>query len=97
MPFVEVDGIRTRYDVLGGGPPILMYAPGGFNARLEQWTDLGIYKRIKLLDYLPSKYTCIIFDRRENGESGGAAPAMMTPTGKNTLCVLTRRPPPPPR
>ena len=46
MPFAEIDGIRTRYDVVGDGPPILMYAPGGFNARLEQWTDLGIYKRI---------------------------------------------------
>ncbi|MEE2995703.1 MAG: alpha/beta hydrolase [Pseudomonadota bacterium] len=76
MPFAEIDGIRTRYDVFGGGPPILMYAPGGFNARLEQWTDLGIYKRVKLLDYLPSKYTCIIFDRRENGESGGRLEAV---------------------
>ncbi|NBP72537.1 MAG: alpha/beta hydrolase, partial [Alphaproteobacteria bacterium] len=50
MPFAEIDGIRTRYDVVGNGPPVLMYAPGGFNARLEQWTDLGIYKRIGLLD-----------------------------------------------
>ena len=76
MPFAEIDGIRTRYDVLGDGPPVLMYAPGGFNARLEQWTDLGVYKRIKLLDHLPARYTCIIFDRRENGESGGRVEAV---------------------
>lgn len=71
MPFTEADGIETRYEIKGDGPPILMYAPGGFDARIEQWTDLGIYKRIKLLDKLPNWYTCILFDRRENGYSGG--------------------------
>ncbi len=76
MPFAEIDGIRTRYEEVGDGPPILMYAPGGFNAHLNQWRDLGIYKRIKLLDHLPDKYRCIIFDRRENGESGGRVEAV---------------------
>lgn len=71
MPFVQADGIETRYEVVGDGPPILMYAPGGFDARIEKWSDLGIYKRIKLLDHLPEKYRCILFDRRENGQSGG--------------------------
>jgi len=71
MPVVEIDGIETRYEVVGNGPAILMYAPGGFDARLEQWTDLGVYKRIKLLDHLPKNFRCILFDRRENGESGG--------------------------
>lgn len=71
MPFAETDGIETRYEVLGDGPPLLMYAPGGFDARIEQWTDLGVYKRIGLLDRLSRKYRCILFDRRENGRSGG--------------------------
>lgn len=71
MPFMEIDGIETRYDVLGDGPALLMYAPGGFDARIEQWANLGVYKRIKLLDHLPAKYRCIVFDRRENGRSGG--------------------------
>src|SRR5689334_21006606 len=71
MPFAEADGIQTRYDVLGDGPPLLMYSPGGFDARIEQWTGLGVYKRVKLLDHLPKKYKCIVFDRRENGQSGG--------------------------
>lgn len=71
MPFVDTDGIRTRYDVMGDGPALLMYAPGGFDARIEQWTGLGVYSRIKLLDHLPKKYKCIVFDRRENGQSGG--------------------------
>ena len=67
MPVVEIDGIETRYEVVGNGPAILMYAPGGFDARLEQWTDLSVYKRIKLLDHLPKHFRCILFDRRENG------------------------------
>ena len=71
MPFIETDGIDTHYEIRGDGPALLMYAPGGFDARIEQWTDLGVYKRIKLLDHLPARYTCILFDRRENGQSGG--------------------------
>ncbi|MGE0719414.1 MAG: alpha/beta fold hydrolase [Alphaproteobacteria bacterium] len=71
MPFAEIDGIETRYEVLGDGPAVLMFSPGGFDARCEQWTDLGVYKRIRLLDHLPARYRCILFDRRENGRSGG--------------------------
>lgn len=71
MPFADIDGIRTRYEVVGDGPPILMYAPGGFNARLDHWRGLGVYKRIRLLDTLPKSFTCVVFDRRECGESGG--------------------------
>jgi pimeloyl-ACP methyl ester carboxylesterase len=48
-----------------------MYSPGGFDATLEKWTTLGVYARIKPLDHLSRKYTCIIFDRRETGQSGG--------------------------
>ncbi len=71
MAFVDVDGIRTRYEVIGEGEPLLMYSPGGFDARIEKWSDLGVYARIKLLDHLPEKYKCIVFDRRETGQSGG--------------------------
>lgn len=71
MAFVEIDGIRTRYEVEGSGPPLLMYAPGGFDATVEKWGALGVYKRIRLLDHLPQHYTCIMFDRRECGQSGG--------------------------
>lgn len=71
MPIVEIDGIKTRYETLGSGPPILMYAPGGFNATLDNWSALGIYARTRPLEHLSQRYTCIIFDRRETGESGG--------------------------
>ena len=67
----DIDGIRTRYEVLGSGPPLLMLSPGGFDATIEKWRTQGIYARIKPLDHLPNEYTCIVFDRRECGESGG--------------------------
>ncbi|WP_212524366.1 alpha/beta hydrolase [Actibacterium sp. MT2.3-13A] len=76
MAFARIDGINTRYEVIGEGPPLLMYSPGGFDARIEKWTDLGVYARIRLLDHLPKKYTCILFDRRENGQSGGRVEAI---------------------
>src|SRR5499433_805307 len=66
-----IDGIATRYEVSGAGPPLLMYAPGGFNATIETWRTQGVYPKIKLLDHLPQKYTCFVFDRRECGQSGG--------------------------
>jgi pimeloyl-ACP methyl ester carboxylesterase len=66
-----IDGITTRYEVRGDGPPLLMFSPGGFDATLEKWSTQGIYAKIKLLDHLPQHYTCILFDRRETGESGG--------------------------
>jgi pimeloyl-ACP methyl ester carboxylesterase len=71
MPTAVIDGIATRYEVIGSGPPLLMYAPAGFDATLDKWSTQGVYARIKLLDHLPKRYTCIVFDRRECGQSGG--------------------------
>jgi len=71
MPTANINGISTHYEVRGEGPPLLMYSPGGFDATLDKWWKLGVYERIKLLDHLPAKYRCIIFDRRETGQSGG--------------------------
>jgi pimeloyl-ACP methyl ester carboxylesterase len=48
-----------------------MYAPGGFNATIEAWSTMGVYAKLKLIDHLPKKYACIVFDRRECGQSGG--------------------------
>ena len=71
MADAVIDGIKTRYEVIGSGPPLLMYSPGGFDATVEKWSTQGVYTRIKLLDHLPKKYSCIVFDRRECGQSGG--------------------------
>lgn len=71
MPTTLIDGITTRYEVAGSGPPLLMFSPGGFDSTLESWSTVGIYRRLNLLDHLSRKYTCITFDRRESGRSGG--------------------------
>lgn len=65
------DGIKTRVSIFGKGPPLLMFSPGGFDATLEKWSELGLYKKINILNYLRQHFTCISFDRRECGESGG--------------------------
>lgn len=71
MSFVELDGIRTRYETVGDGPALLMFSPGGFDSSLDSWREVGIYRRLGLVDALSEEYTCILFDRRESGQSGG--------------------------
>jgi pimeloyl-ACP methyl ester carboxylesterase len=71
MPTAVIDGIATRYETTGSGPALLMFSPGGFDASLESWRTVGVYKRLGLLDRLSARYTCITFDRRESGRSGG--------------------------
>ena len=71
MADAVIDGITTRYEVRGSGTPLLMFSPGGFDATLEKWTTLGVYARTKAVDHLSRKYMCIMFDRRETGQSGG--------------------------
>ena len=71
MPFALIDGISTRYEVRGDGPPLLMFSPGGFDATLEKWSTLGVYGKTRMLEQLVRQYSCIMFDRRECGQSGG--------------------------
>jgi pimeloyl-ACP methyl ester carboxylesterase len=71
MPTAVIGGITTRYEVAGSGPPLLMFSPGGFSATLENWASFSLYRRLRLLDHLTKTYTCITFDRRESGASGG--------------------------
>jgi len=71
VPTAVIDGITTRYETVGTGDPLLMFSPAGFDATLDKWRTQSIYARIRILDHLSRQYTCIIFDRRETGESGG--------------------------
>jgi pimeloyl-ACP methyl ester carboxylesterase len=66
-----IDGIATRYEVIGNGAPLLMFSPGGFDATLDKWATVGVYARTRLLDHLSRTHQCIVFDRREAGQSGG--------------------------
>ena len=71
MPTALIDGIHTRYEVLGQGEPLLMFSPGGFDATLEKWSTLGVYGKTKMMAALTAHFQCIVFDRRETGLSGG--------------------------
>jgi len=66
-----IDGILTRYTVAGSGPPLLMFSPGGFGASMDSWDKHGLYHRTRMLAQLRESFSCITFDKRESGESGG--------------------------
>ena len=71
MATTLIDGISTHYEVLGQGAPLLMFSPGGFDATLEKWSTLGVYAKTKMMTTLTANFQCIVFDRRETGQSGG--------------------------
>lgn len=71
MTMAVIDGIPTYYETHGSGPPLLMCSPGGFDADIEKWRTQGIYSQIKFLDNLSQHFTCIAYDRRDTGRSGG--------------------------
>lgn len=71
MAETEIDGLITRYEVTGAGPPLLMFSPGGFDAELDNWSTHGIYRSTGMFDHLRRRHTCIRFDKRESGGSGG--------------------------
>jgi pimeloyl-ACP methyl ester carboxylesterase len=71
MATMIIDGITTRYEVVGSGPPLLMFSPAGFDATLEKWTTQSVYATTKMLEHLSKSYSCIVYDRREAGQSGG--------------------------
>jgi pimeloyl-ACP methyl ester carboxylesterase len=71
VPTASLDGLVTRYEVTGSGPPLLMFSPAGFDATLDKWTVFGSYRHLNLLGHLSRRYTCIAFDKRESGQSGG--------------------------
>jgi pimeloyl-ACP methyl ester carboxylesterase len=71
MPTVDVDGIVTHYQISGSGPPILMMAPGGFDSAIEKWSTTWPWQHFLPLQTFAREYTCIAYDRREAGQSGG--------------------------
>lgn len=71
MPRVTADGIETRYERHGEGPTLLMFAPGGFDANLQRWSTGSTWRAMRAMEVLPRRFTTIIYDRRESGDSGG--------------------------
>jgi pimeloyl-ACP methyl ester carboxylesterase len=71
MPTVDIDGIATHYEISGSGPPILMMAPGGFDSAIEKWSTTWPWQHFLPLQVFARDYSCIAYDRREAGHSGG--------------------------
>ena len=74
MAFATINGIRIHYVIQGSGPRLLMFAPGGFRSVISRWTAQGGKREWKQMDGLTAlsrHFTCIAYDRRESGLSGG--------------------------
>lgn len=71
MPFAQIEGIKTRYEVLGEGPPLLLLAPVGFDDAISRrWAD-RVWRGFRPVEALTPYFRVIIYDRRESGGSGG--------------------------
>ncbi len=74
MPFATINGIRINYLIQGTGPHLLMFAPGGWRSVISRWTAAGGKEAFGQMDGLATlsrHFTCIAYDRRECGLSGG--------------------------
>jgi pimeloyl-ACP methyl ester carboxylesterase len=71
MAIATVDGIDTYYETHGSGSPILMCAPGGFDATIDKWREASAWTGIDAIKALATEHTVILYDRRECGQSAG--------------------------
>jgi pimeloyl-ACP methyl ester carboxylesterase len=71
MSTATIDGLEVHYEVFGAGAPLLMFAPGGFDATIEKWRAASAWTGINALEALASQFQVIAYDRRESGQSGG--------------------------
>lgn len=71
MPTAAIDGLEVYYETRGSGSPLLMFAPGGFDATIDKWVQASAWTGINALDALAAEHTVVVYDRRESGRSGG--------------------------
>jgi len=71
MPTAHIEEIRTRYQVTGEGPPLLLLPPAGFDGSLSQRWLNRLWKGFQPLDVLGRSFRLVTYDGRESGESGG--------------------------
>lgn len=71
MPQTEINGLTIEYETHGSGPALLMLAPGGFDATIGKWSTAGVWPAVRPLEAFAERFTCIAYDRRESGASGG--------------------------
>jgi len=66
-----VDGLEVYYETRGSGAPLLMMAPGGFDATIDKWLMTSAWKGLNVFEKLSAEFQLIAYDRRETGKSGG--------------------------
>lgn len=78
MPFATINGIKVHYVIQGPAeeprPSLLMFAPGGWRSVISRWSAAGgkeAFGQMDGLSALSRHFTCIAYDRRECGLSGG--------------------------
>ncbi|HEX6174073.1 MAG TPA: alpha/beta hydrolase [Candidatus Binatia bacterium] len=71
MSTATIDGLQVHYQVFGSGAPLLLFAPGGFDATIEKWRAASAWTGIDALEALATRFQVIAYDRRESGKSGG--------------------------
>lgn len=64
MSTATIDGLEVRYEVFGSGAPLLLFAPGGFDATIEKWRAASAWTGIDALDALATRFQLIVYDRR---------------------------------
>ena len=69
MATAVLDGIEVYYETKGSGAPLLMFAPGGFDATIDKWIAASAWKDINALGALAAEHTVVVYDRREAGRS----------------------------
>lgn len=71
MTVARINGIDIHYTVRGKGTPLLMLAPGGYDATMASWSTRGVWQSLQPLDTLAGEFRMVACDRRESGSSGG--------------------------
>ena len=71
MAFAYIEGIRTQYQVIGAGPPLLLLSPLGDDGSVPQrWRD-RVWRGFRPAERLTRHFQVITYNRRESGNSGG--------------------------
>src|SRR5262245_13217438 len=70
MPLAIAAGITTYYEVHGPGPALLMMGSGSFDSTVERFSS-NEWNGIRPFETFARHYTCLPYDRREAGRSGG--------------------------
>ena len=71
MSTATIDGLEVHYEIFGSGAPLLLFAPGGFDAAIEKWRVASAWTGMDALETLATRFQVIAYDRRESGKSAG--------------------------